>query len=207
MSEPNPSVDTETAPETETPAQLDSKAAAELIKSRQRAKEKARALEARAAELEARLAQFEQQEQAKEQSNLEAAGHYEKAKQAYEQRIMQLSEQIGAFKRAEAEREAAQRRGRMVDAIAGQLPTGLDRIVVEATLEKVAAAAGLDLAPDEVDDAAVAKAVSLLQQRVPSLFATGKAGGSPGVPGVPVKQPQVYKDAGAVRRLGAFRPK
>jgi hypothetical protein len=106
MSEQQTGADAPDNTEPQTPEALDRKAAEELIRSRQKAKERARALEAKAAELEARLAQFESQEKAKEQQDLEAKGAYEKAKAVYDQRIAQLSEQLESFKRLESEREA-----------------------------------------------------------------------------------------------------
>ncbi len=140
-----------------------------------RAIDKRQAAKSEAAELRARLAEFEASQKEAEEAQIRAQGENEKI----------IAERDKALAAALGELEQMKWQGRFSNTVAAvSAKTGLDPVLTEALLLRERQVSGADVALGELTDDGVTDLAKALKLSAPQLFQTKGVGGSPGVPGL-----------------------
>lgn len=151
-----------------------------LIEARDKAKKKAREIEA---ENEALKAKLEESEAAKEAAEGDVLKQLERA----EKKIEKLTGKIGEYQQAEETRTKEGRLASFVEAVAKKAG-GANPTLVEGMLRSLQAKKGLDIHPEEVTDDLASETFDILKSELPDTFAP-KSGGPAPAPGLSRKLP------------------
>ncbi len=143
---------------------------------RDRAEKAKKSAQAEAKEYAAKLAAIEEEQQ-------RASGELSKVIETRDRELKTLRDELNSLRTAEEERVRSDRTTRLLDAIATR--TGMNnRATLGALLKGVSEAAGLDIAPEHLDENAIMQTIEGLKGTFPDIFNRSGEGGSPGAPGL-----------------------
>lgn len=141
----------------------------------QKAIDKRQAAKGEAAELRAKVAEYEAEKKEAQEAQIRAQGENEKI----------IAERDKALAAALGELEQMKWQGRFSNTVAAvSAKTGLDPVLTEALLLREKQVSGADVALGEITDDGVTSLAKALKLSAPQLFQTKGVGGSPGVPGL-----------------------
>lgn len=148
---------------------------ARVIDQRQKTKGKLREVEASAAQMAAKLAEYEAKDREREEEEMRKRGEFEKLLNAERDSKAQLEKQLQQV-------VWDQKFAATVAAVSAK--AGIDPAVAEGLLLRHQRVSGTDVALEEIDDESVTGLAKALKGAAPGLFATVGKGGSPSTPGL-----------------------
>jgi len=146
-----------------------------VIGQRQAEKAKRREAEKTAAEMAAKLAEYEARDKEREEAEMRRRGEFEKLLDAERKSKAEVSAQLEKVL-------WDQRFQNTVSAVSTK--AGIDPALTEGLLLRMQHVSGAEVALEEIDDEKVTGLAKALRGAAPSLFETKGKGGSPSVPGL-----------------------